>query len=112
MKKVISAKKVIIAKYVRNASGTGERECSCGSWIKHWENFSGIKVRTCRRKGCSGNDLDGAHVKLWNGDNNKEYIVPLCCGCNQIAVGEKIELKEGTLLVRANKSETCEKASK
>lgn len=25
----------------KNKGGTKDRECSCGSWKKHWENFSG-----------------------------------------------------------------------
>ena len=26
---------------VKNLNGTSQRTCKCGSWLKHWEKFSG-----------------------------------------------------------------------
>ena len=94
------------ALYWKNKSGTGERSCSCGSWKQHWLNFSGESwPPRCSVVGCSNTPTLGAHV--FNTDVDGEKIVPMCDSCNKKTV--PFDLKDGVILVNANKSETCKK---
>lgn len=91
---------------VKNVNGTADRSCRCGSWIAHWRNYSNQTATICRAKGCSRNDIVGAHVKKCNSTDNKEYIVPFCNFHNQ--QGDCIEIIDGTILTPANKNLTCD----
>ncbi len=90
---------------VRNINGTSQNRCSCGSWIKHWRNFSGQTANVCRARGCSRRDLHGAHVQKAYTSDQKWYIVPLCTYHNRSR--GNIALVPYTKLVSANKSKTC-----
>ena len=92
---------------VKNINGTSQNKCKCGSWLQHWRNFSKQTATECRAKGCSRNNLLGAHVQKDVDYDNRWYIVPFCHEHNK-AVGS-VELVVGTKLVPANKSETCDK---
>lgn len=94
---------------IRNINGTSDNDCSCGSWIAHWEKFSGQKepimcpVATCRKTG-----MVGAHVQKGGGSTDQKwYIYPLCQAHNK-HVGE-LEVSDAYQLVSANKAETCNK---
>lgn len=90
----------------KNKNGTSERTCKCGSWENHWKNFSKRDwPYYCSKEGCINRATLGAHVI--NSKVNGEYIVPLCYSCNQLE--DEFALEGGTVLVPANKSETCEK---
>lgn len=92
---------------VANINGTSEANCSCGSWIKHWEKFSGKTLPTyCYEKSCTKKYLVGAHVQKADG-NSKWYICPLCSAHNKS--GGTLEVVSSATLVSANKSETCGK---
>jgi len=92
---------------IKNINGTSDRICRCGSWLKHWENFSGKKATYCSAYGCmQKTDLNGAHVQKATSDM-KWYIIPLCKEHNA-ATGE-LEVSDSTVFVSANRSETCEK---
>lgn len=91
---------------VKNINGTSDTTCKCGSWIQHWRNYSGQTATECRAKGCSRNDLLGAHVQKDVNYDSSWYIVPFC-GEHNSASGS-VELVSGTQLVSANKSETCD----
>lgn len=89
----------------KNKSGTGERSCACGSWKKHWINFSGESwPNQCSVSGCTNAPTLGGHVI--NAAVNGEWIVPMCDSCNKKNAPFNIEV--GITLVKANKSETCE----
>ncbi len=92
---------------VKNINGTSDTNCSCGSWIKHWEKFSGQHSDHCQSVSCSNRNPVGAHVQKATGPDNKWYIYPLCDKCNQLK-GE-LEVSDTYRLVSANKQETCEK---
>lgn len=93
---------------VKNINGTSQNKCSCGSWLKHWEKFSGLKANYCGEKSCMEiNDLVGAHVQKADSDDNKWYIIPFCKTHN--ASTEELEIYSDYTLVSANKSKTCEK---
>lgn len=94
---------------IRNINGTSQTTCNCGSWLKHWENFSGQKKPSyCPAFGCINKDLLGAHVqKGGNSTDQKWYIYPLCAEHNNYK-GE-LEVSDLYKLVSANKKETCEK---
>jgi hypothetical protein len=92
---------------IKNINGTSDTTCSCGSWLKHWEKFSGQTTGYCQANVCIKTDVVGAHVQKADSFDNKWYIYPLCNGHNQHA-GE-LEVSDSYKLVSANKKETCEK---
>lgn len=92
---------------LKNINGTSQTTCSCGSWLKHWEKFSGQAIAYCPVEGCLKKDLVGAHVQKAYGSDNNWYIYPLCNAHNQ-STGE-LEVSDTYKLVSANKQETCEK---
>ena len=90
----------------KNKKDTGSRNCNCGSWKKHWINFSGKEwPTTCSVVDCEESPTLGAHVI--NPDVTGEKIVPMCDSCNKII--EAFYLKPNIRTVSANISETCEK---
>lgn len=91
---------------VLNLSGTGERVCSCGSWLRHWENFSGFSTKFCQVDKCLSTDIVGAHIKIAGGDDTT-FILPLCREHNQFS--GILVVAETFPLVLANKSLTCER---
>lgn len=92
----------------KNKNGTSDRECTCGSWKTHWENFSKIKFPTeCSVKGCTESKPLGAHI--FSKSVYGEWIAPLCASCNKRS--DEFSLKLGTILVSANKKLTCEGAN-
>ncbi|MFA4852803.1 MAG: hypothetical protein WC974_08870 [Thermoplasmata archaeon] len=92
---------------VKNINGTSDNTCKCGSWLKHWEKFSGQTTQYCIEKSCTKKDLVGAHVQKDNSTDMSWYIIPLCSFHNQSE--GVLEISDNYKLVSANKSETCEK---
>jgi len=92
---------------IKNINGTSQTTCACGSWLKHWEKFSGQSVTYCPAGDCLKKDLVGAHVQKSDSPDNKWYIYPLCSAHNQ-STGV-LEVSDSYKLVSANKKETCEK---
>ena len=93
---------------IKNINGTSDTTCVCGSWLKHWEKFSGQSVPTyCPADKCMKKDLVGAHVQKSNSSDDNWYIYPLCSAHNQ-STGV-LEVSDIYKLVSANRKETCEK---
>lgn len=91
---------------VKNIRGTSEKNCSCGTWLDHWQRFSYQKVpRNCSIIACFERAEVGAHIKKANSDDHRIFIVPLCRGCNKIT--EEFSIRDDVLLVSANISDTC-----
>jgi hypothetical protein len=91
---------------ITNINGTSDTTCKCGSWLKHWQNFSRQSLpSTCPVLGCFQSDLVGAHVQKANSLNQKWYIIPLCKGHN--ASSSNLTVSDSVNFVSANKSETC-----
>lgn len=89
-----------------NKQGTAVRSCSCGTWKAHWLKFSGrVWPSYCSVAGCVNAATVGGHII--NPVVTGERIVPLCDSCNK-RVGV-FSLDNGTMLVPANKAETCER---
>jgi len=93
---------------IKNINGTSQTTCSCGSWLKHREKFSGQTATYCPAGSCIHKDLVGAHVQKAGSSDSKWYIYPLCNEHNQ-STGE-LEVSDAYKLVSANKKETCEKS--
>ena len=91
---------------IRNINGTSQKKCNCGSWLKHWENFSKQTTSFCGEINCRGKDLSGAHVQKDDSKDNKWYIYPLC-GKHNAARGQTLDVSSAYKLVSANVSETC-----
>jgi len=105
----------------KNKGGTCDRECTCGTWKAHWEKlveeeFGEKKLfgeQPCSNEGCSnkakGKKAEhGAHIFHSGNNEKKEWIAPLCSDCNHSSKIDPFDLRVGTILVRANKGETCE----
>jgi hypothetical protein len=91
---------------ITNCTGTGDRGCSCGSWLDHWKKFSKQAVPTyCPAKDCYNKELLGAHVTIEG--QSGQWILPLCGDCNKKTGA--FEYGDSYTPVSANKSETCEK---
>lgn len=89
----------------KNKKGTSNRSCSCESWKQHWINISGESwPEKCSIYGCSSTPTLGAHI--YNSNVSGEKIVPACDSCNKLS--DEFDLKSGTTLVSANKSDTCD----
>lgn len=92
---------------VKNISGTGDRRCFCGSWTKHWENFSGAKYfpQRCAASDCESPPAVGAHVRAASGSDQRHAIVLLCHSCN--ARQGAFALNHYVIPVSANVRDTC-----
>lgn len=90
---------------VKNQNSLSDHTCNCGSWLKHWEKYSGMKAVQCAAKGNMHiGDLVGAHVKK-DPDELNCYIIPLC-KLHAMQAGE-FEVSGSTVFVSAKKNETC-----
>lgn len=90
----------------KNKRGTSQRTCSCGSWAKHWLNFSKEKwPAKCSVSGCNNYPTLGAHI--YNPNEIGEWIVPMCDACNQKS--GSFDLKGYVTCVPANTTFTCGK---
>ena len=93
---------------VKNISGTSDSSCNCGSWLDHWKKFSGQSLPlSCREATCNGGPDCGAHVQKDSTTDRNWYIIPLCNKHN--AKTTELQVKESTVFVSANVSETCGK---
>jgi len=99
---------------IKNANGTAERECRCGSWIVHWKKFSAEEPRKCSVSECENDGTEGAHVLRPEAKNEDlkthPYIVPMCKEHNGMHE-DTFTTKEQVTFVWANKGETCEAES-
>lgn len=94
---------------VTNINGTSDNFCNCGSWLKHWENYSNQSLPLyCPEKSCLNKPEVGAHVQKDSFIDNSWYIIPLCKYHNG-KFGETIEVSDSIALVSANVSQTCGK---
>jgi hypothetical protein len=92
---------------ITNINGTSDTSCNCGSWLKHWQNFSKQSLpRYCPAEGCYQTDLIGAHVQRAYSLVRKWFIVPLCSAHN--ASQSDLDVDDTITFVSANKCETCE----
>ncbi|MFA5548640.1 MAG: hypothetical protein WDA10_08895, partial [Porticoccaceae bacterium] len=91
---------------VANLVGTSENTCNCGSWLAHWEKFSGQQALVCSVQGCRNFSDVGAHIQTSGGLlGSKWAIVPMCHEHNQAA--GQLDIYDDTRMVSANVSETC-----
>lgn len=98
---------------LKNENGTSSRpNCTCGSWIGHWEELCGLKAGKCSVAGCELEGTEGAHITRPNAKNEDykthSYIVPMCKKHNG-KHGERLKSKVGVTFVWANVKETCGK---
>jgi hypothetical protein len=91
---------------IRNINGTGQKKCSCGSWLKHWKKFSGQSASFCPVMNCLEMDLVGAHVQKDDPADKNWYIFPLC-GKHNAAKRQSLEVSDAYEFVSANVSKTC-----
>ena len=93
---------------VTNINGTSEYDCSCGSWLKHWEKFNSTgqsKPYLCPACGSPFVEV-GAHVQKFGSFDNKWYIVPLCKACNNKSNSTILDIG-ACALAPASRASTC-----
>jgi len=90
---------------IKNINGIKNKKCKCGSWIKHWEKYSGHTATYCATENCFNQRFGGIHVQKTDSEDSQWYIVPLCS--THAANAE--ELKVSAPLVDANIEKTCSK---
>jgi hypothetical protein len=95
---------------LKNINEMSQTPGACGSWLNHWENFSGQRrPEFCPAKGCMKIDLVGAHVQKADGTDDKWYIYPLCNTHSNSKSILPLDASDNFNLVSADKKETCEK---
>lgn len=93
---------------LNNINGTSQNYCNCGSWLKHWKNFSKQSLPTyCPEKSCRNTPEVGAHVQKDSSYDKNWYIIPLCSECNKYTNGS-LDVSDSIVLVSANTSQTCD----
>ena len=93
---------------VTNINGTSEHDCSCGSWLKHWENYNSAKQSKpilCPACGLHLVEV-GAHVQKYNSSDKIWYIVPLCKSCNNKSSYTILDVG-ACALAPASRTSTC-----
>ena len=93
---------------VTNINGTSEYDCSCGSWLKHWEKFNSAgqsKPYLCPACGSPFVEV-GAHVQKFGSFDDKWYIVPLCKACNNKSSSTILDIGNCSL-APASRALTC-----
>ena len=94
---------------VRNINGKNPKTCVCGSWLKHWINFSDKPLRKyCPVKSCLDKELTGTLVQKADFTDTSWYIIPLCTEHSN-ALGKSLEVFDAVKFVPANIKETCGK---
>ena len=94
---------------VNNINGTRANTCKCGSWLAHWQKFSGYALpKYCPKMMCRNNPEEGAHVQKDSATDKSWYIIPLCSTHNA-EIGKSLTISDYITLVPANVSITCEK---
>jgi hypothetical protein len=94
---------------VKNINGTWGNTCKCGSWLKHWKNFSGQPLPTyCSEENCNQKPEAGSHVQKDDSSGRSWYIIPLC-KFHDREMGRSLTIKDTVNLVSANVSLTCGK---
>jgi hypothetical protein len=86
---------------VKNINGTSDKDCSCGSWLKHCEKHSKQTRIYCVAIGCVNKAEYGAHVQKDDSTDQNWYIVPFCPSCNKQT--GKIKIDDSVILVPAIK---------
>lgn len=84
---------------VKNKKGTSGNNPPSGysSWLDFWEKKKGIKATKCEVMSCGGKPDLGGHV-IKAGEGGKEYILPMCYGCNNKPENEIFKAWEGDLV--------------
>jgi hypothetical protein len=94
---------------VKNINGASDKTCKCGSWLNHWENFSGQSLPAyCPEVKCMYKPEVGAHVQKDSYTDTSWYISPLCRPHNA-ETGKTLYIKDSMKLVSANVGQTCGK---
>lgn len=93
---------------VQNLNGTGNKACSCGTWLEHWRRYNGVTSKIppkCAAIDCDEPVGDGAHIKKSVMHDQRHFIVPLCKACNHRT--DIFDIPDDTPLALANVAETC-----
>ena len=94
---------------VKIIQGARQTTCACGSWLRHWEKFSGHTATYCPVEGCWNKDLVGASVQKADDPDESCYIVAMCYG-HSVSMDVHI-VSDAYTLVSADKKKTCERSA-
>lgn len=84
---------------IKNKKGTADKTppTDASSWLDFWEKKKGKKANICEVKGCMEDPEVGGHV-IKSGEGSKEYILPMCYGCNNKPDDESFQVWEIDLI--------------
>ena len=92
---------------VKNVSGSSHYQKSggCLTYYKRELGLNSDCMFFCAKWECEKMARDGAHVEvvLPTVLGKKQYMIPLCSGCNSHHIKEPFFLKSGTILAAVNK---------
>jgi hypothetical protein len=92
-----------------NIAAPSGTTCSCGSWLNHWNKFSGQSAPIlCPVLMCVDKTEVGAHVQKDGNADLASYILPLCKN-HSAQAGQSITVNDYLPLVSTNVDETCAK---
>jgi hypothetical protein len=86
---------------VRNLNGASQLAHSNGTWLTHWEKFSGQTAYQCFVSGCRNSRSVGGLVQKVNPVDTNWYVIPLCEECNT-HIGRELEIWDMAMLVPVN----------
>lgn len=92
---------------IKNINTFIHYNCVCGTWLKHWEKFSGKKAPLCAVPGCNTLGTNGAHVQKAESTDESWYVLPLCE--QHGAIKNELEVSADYKLVPASTELTCER---
>jgi hypothetical protein len=89
-----------------NLNGTYQGACQCGTWLRHWQNFSVLPLPLhCPGLLCRERAEVAVLVQRSDVKDPNWYVVPLCKSHSQSKVS--LEISSFTQLVSANVTGTC-----
>lgn len=63
-------------------------------YVRQWEAYKSREAKGCANINCNNHPsydaMQGAHVRITDGDDDRWYITPLCHACNSDSNDEKM----------------------
>jgi len=91
---------------VKNINRIEPALCQCGSWLRHWRNFSnGAMPNFCAEATCLDKPTVGALVQTDRTTDRSWYVIPLCG--EHAKATHPLRVADITCFVPADISATC-----
>jgi hypothetical protein len=91
---------------VKNLDGAQLNKCSTGSWLAHWERFSGQNAFMCFANDCIKRPSVGGLVQKESPIDKDWYVIPLCSDCNK-KKGQDLDVWDTAKLIPTDEIEAA-----